>query len=93
MTTESQDTRYRNGYAAGQHDAAYPVADASDTTERPATGDPWSDLGYEEGFADRQATQHATPLRQTGEMLSQVFWLPEITGWARRVSRNVRGHA
>jgi hypothetical protein len=93
MTTDSQDTRYRNGYAAGQRDAASPVADALDTPDRLETGDPWSDLGYEEGFADRQAMQHATPFRQTGEMLSQVFWLPEIAGWARRFSRNVRGQA
>jgi hypothetical protein len=91
MTTESQDTRYRNGYAAGQRDAASPVDDAPDTPERPETGDPWSDLGYDDGFADRRAIHHATPLRQTSEMLAQVFWLPEIAGWARRFSRNVRG--
>ncbi len=91
MTTDSQDTRYRNGYAAGQRDDMYPSDDEPNNPKRPATGDPWSDLGYNEGFADRHATQHPSSLRRAGETLAQVLRLPERSQAGPAVSPETPG--
>lgn len=79
MPTESQNARYRSGYAAGQRDAVDQGARMPPTPQRPTRADPWSDLGYREGFADQRASQR--------HWLAQVLWLPEIASKVRRLAR------
>jgi hypothetical protein len=84
MQTESQQTRYRNGYVAGQRDGDIEDAQEADTRMRTATGDAWADAGYTDGFFASRNAKGDRFLNRSLDVLSNVFWIPQLTGWVKR---------
>jgi len=92
MTTESVHTRYRGGYAAGQRDAV-DSGDEDEGQKRSLTGDNWADVGYAHGFDDEKARLQTQAFADLGRIVRDVLWIPQLTGWVRRVAGHVRGTA
>ena len=90
MTTESEQTRYRGGYAAGQRDAV-DSSDEDEAQKRSLTGDDWADLGYAHGFDDEKERLRTHALADLGRIVRNVLWIPQLTGWIRRMAGHVRG--
>lgn len=86
MTTESEEKRYRDGYAAGRRDGTVPSAGEDESQQRSLTGDTWADEGYVDGFADGRHTHRIQVFTGVGRVLKDVLWVPQISGWFRRLA-------
>jgi hypothetical protein len=86
MQSESQQLRYRNGYAAGQRDGDIEDGQEVESRMRRDTGDDWSDAGYRDGFFARRDSKGDRLLNRSLELLRHVFWIPQLTGWVKRLA-------
>ena len=84
MTTDSQDKRYRDGYAAGRRDGSVQPGEADPPHERVRTGDEWADNGYTDGFSDGRDAPRVKLFSGLGRVIKDVLWVPDITGWLHR---------
>ena len=88
MTTDSQEKRYRDGYAAGRRDGAVHSTNEDESLIRSMTGDAWADDGYVDGFVDGRHGSRVHVFSGVGRVLKDVLWVPQITGWLRRLAAN-----
>ena len=86
MTTESQEKRYRDGYAAGRRDGAVHSTNEDESQMRSLTGDAYADDGYVDGFADGRHAIRIHVFTGVGRVLKDVLWVPQITAWLRRLA-------
>lgn len=92
MTTESEHSRYRSGYAAGQRDAVDSSQD-DDMLKRSLTGDDWADTGYAHGFAEEKERLRTQAFSDLWRLVRDILRIPQLTGWGKRVAGRVRGTA
>jgi len=79
MRTESQEKRYRDGYAAGQRDGRFESGVEEASQQRVPNADADSNAGYAAGFAERRRTT-----RQSANVFSNVPWLAQVSDWIKR---------
>jgi hypothetical protein len=84
MTTDSQDKRYRDGYAAGHRDGSVQPGDTDVADERLSTGDEWADNGYSDGFSDGRDKPGGKFFSGMGRVIKDVFWIPKLSSWLHR---------
>jgi hypothetical protein len=86
MPSESENKRYRDGYAAGQRDGNTESGIEMESQRRSPTGDTSSDEGYSEGFAASRQSRPDGFRPQSADLFKQMNVLPQISGWLKRVA-------
>ena len=86
MPSESQNKRYRDGYAAGNRDGNFASGIDVESQRRSPTGDEWTDEGYSDGFSDSRQSRHDGVLSQSVDLFRSVNVLPQISGWLKRLA-------
>ena len=90
MTTVSQESRYRSGYAAGQR-AAFDTSTEHDAPQRPLTGDDWADVGYAHGFDAGTRVARAHTFADFTSRLKGALGVPRIIGSGKHGNRHTTG--
>lgn len=91
MKTNSQDKRYRDGYAAGIRDGGVPSDEEAESQMRSLTGDSWADDGYSQGFYEGREQLRKQAFAEAGQALRGVFSFPGISAWLRRMAGSHQG--
>jgi hypothetical protein len=84
MRTESQNKRYRDGYAAGHRDGNVESGLEVESQRRSPTGDDDTDAGYSAGFDDHRQSTRAGQKHQSADLFRHLPWLPRVSAWLKR---------